>query len=195
MHPEAQSIVLCPKCGEPQPGGSYNIDDYVLCRGCRSGLHMEVFPALYRTDPGTGSGSVAVKTDEASCFYHPANEAVVPCDMCGRFLCSLCDVEMNDRHICPTCFERGMSRESMPELITKRVRYDNIALSLAIYPLLIWFITFITAPMVIFMCIRYWKRPLSVVPVTRVRFVFAFIIAALQVGMWGTLAVGFFIGT
>lgn len=83
----------------------------------------------------------------------------------------------------------------MPELITKRVRYDNIALSLAIYPLLMWFITVITAPMTIYFCVRYWRTPLSIVPVTRVRFVFAFIIAALQLSLWGVLAVTLLIRT
>jgi hypothetical protein len=43
--------------------------------------------------------------------------------------------------------------------------------------------------MAVYMCIRYWKTPLSVIPVTRIRFVLAFIIGLLQIGLWGTLAV------
>jgi len=150
---------------------------------------MEVFPALYRTDSSTGTSFTPVSGGRAGCFYHPANEAVVPCDACGRFLCSLCDVEMNNEHICPACFEKGISRETMPDLVGKRVRYDYIALHLAIMPILMWFITVITAPLTVYMCIRYWRTPLSIIPVTRVRFVLAFIFAIIQIGLWGTVAV------
>ena len=189
MHTKEQNIVRCPECGEPQPGGSYNIDDYVICAGCRSGLRIEAFPAIYRASDDSSLKSAPVKSDEAGCFYHPGNEAVVPCDVCGRFLCSVCDIEMNNGHICPSCFDKEVSRESTPELVSKRVRYDNIALHLAVFPVVMWFITIITAPLAVFMCIRYWKIPLSVVPVTRVRFILAFFIALVQIGLWGVLAV------
>jgi len=189
MDPEHKNIVRCPKCGEPQPGGTYNIDDYVLCAGCKSGLRIEAFPAMYQPHHDPSPKRSPVKADEASCFYHPANEAVVPCDVCGRFLCLICDIELGNRHICPSCFEKEVSRESTPELVSKRVRYDNIALHLAIFPVLMWFITIVTAPLTVFMCIRYWKTPLSVVPLTRVRFILAFFIAFVQIGLWGFLAV------
>ena len=38
---------------------------------------------------------------EASCYFHAHKRAAVPCDGCGRFLCSLCDLNFfSDEGVC-----------------------------------------------------------------------------------------------
>ena len=53
--------------------------------------------------------------------------------------------------------------------------YDKIALALAVYPMLLFYLTFFTAPMAIFVAIRYWKAPASILPRTRIRSVIAIV--------------------
>jgi hypothetical protein len=126
---------------------------------------------------------------ESSCFYHPQKKAVLPCDGCGRFLCALCDCQLNGQHFCPACLEAGKSKGKIKSLDSQRTLYDSIALSLAIYPLLIFYFTLITAPMVLFVAIRYWKSPASLVHRSKIRFVVAIIFALLQIAGWGILFV------
>jgi hypothetical protein len=72
----------------------------------------------------------------------------------------------------------------------RRVLYDNIALSLAILPNILWFITFLTAPVVLYYVIRYWKAPSSIIPRTKIRFIFAASFALLQILGWSLLGYG-----
>jgi hypothetical protein len=69
-------------------------------------------------------------------------------------------------------------------LENRRVLYDKIALALALYPMLLFYLTFFTAPMAIFVAIRYWKAPSSILPRTRVRFVIALVLAVFQIAGW-----------
>jgi hypothetical protein len=66
--------------------------------------------------------------------------------------------------------------------------YDTIALALAVLPvvtLAFWFLTIITAPMALFVAIRYWNAPRSLVRRTKIRYVLAMILATLQMAGWG----------
>src|SRR5258708_17744559 len=109
-------LVACTKCRTPVPPELYNTHELRTCPSCRARLQIEVFPAVLRP-PGPGASGEAVVTDgEASCFYHPAKRAVVPCDSCGRFLCAVCDVEMDGQHLCPGCIESGRKKGRMVKL-------------------------------------------------------------------------------
>jgi len=125
--------------------------------------------------------------DEATCFYHPQKKAVLPCEGCGRFLCALCDCELHGQHFCPACLEVGRKKRKIKSLENERTLYDSIALSLAVLPVaivpLIYF-TFITAPASLFVALRYWNAPRSIVHRTRIRLVLAIIFASLQIVGW-----------
>src|SRR5581483_9141465 len=132
----APRLVACTKCRTPLPPVLYNTGDMRPCPSCRAGLQVEVFPAVLRP-PGPGSvGEKVVMDGEATCFFHATKRAVVPCDSCGRFLCAVCDVEMNGEHLCSTCIESGRKKGRMQKLESKRLLYDNLALALAVYPLI-----------------------------------------------------------
>ena len=140
-----------------------------------------------RITPGK-EGEAVMEETESSCFYHPQKKAVLPCEGCGRFLCALCDCEFNGQHLCPTCLETGRTKGKIKSLENRRTLYDTIALSLAILPIgliVFWFLTIITAPMALFMAIRYWNAPRSIVHRTKIRYVLAMIFATLQIAGWG----------
>ena len=176
--------IACTKCNEPLPREVYNTSEMAGCPSCGVSLKVDVFPALFRErETGLLGENIALET-ESSCFFHPSKRAVVPCAECGRFLCALCDIEFNGRHLCPQCLEVGEKKRKMKILETQRVLYDDIALALAIIPVIFIWPTLITAPLSLFIAIRHWKTPLSIIPRTKIRFIFAMVLSGLQITGW-----------
>jgi hypothetical protein len=180
-------LVQCPKCRAALLEGVINQTELSPCPACGVPLQVEIFPAFFRRiNPGQGGETIMVE-GESSCFYHPQKKAVLPCEGCGRFLCGLCDCELKGQHFCPVCLETGKTRGKIKNLQNERTLYDSIALSLAVYPMVIAvfiYFTFITAPMALFVAIRHWKSPLSLVRRTRTRLVIAIILSSLQILGW-----------
>jgi hypothetical protein len=154
-----------------------------------SPLQVEVFPALFRHITPGQSGETIMVEGESSCFYHPQKKAVLPCQGCGRVVFGLCDCELNGQHFCPACLETGKTRGKIKNLENQRTLYDSIALSLAIYPLLIFYFTLVTAPVALFVAIRYWNAPRSIMHRTKIRYVAAIVLASMQIAGWGVLFV------
>jgi len=177
-------VLICTKCNTPLPRQMLNAYTLSPCPACNSVLRVDVFPALYREFPSGPSGDNLQIGKEAGCFYHPRRKAEVPCSACGRFVCDLCDVALNDQHLCPACFEKGKSQRKIKSLENQRTCYDTIALLVATLPMLIYWFTIITAPLVVYLTIRHWKTPSSIIPRTKIRFVLAFFIAGLQIAGW-----------
>jgi hypothetical protein len=176
--------VECPSCKAPLADSLLNQPDLVPCAACGTKLHAEVYPAFFRhITPGRGGEALVIET-EASCFYHPQKKALLPCEGCGRFLCALCDCELHGQHFCPTCLQAGQKKGKIKRLEAERTLYDSIALSLAILPLLIFYFTIVTAPMTLVFAIRFWSAPRSIVHRTKIRLVFAIIIASLELVGW-----------
>src|SRR5881396_3173552 len=149
--------LLCTKCNSPLTEGIMNRAELTPCPSCGSPLQVEIFPAFFkRIAPGRQGESVMVEV-ESSCFYHPQKKAVVPCEACGRFLCALCDVELDGKHLCPACLESGKKKKTIHSLEDMRMLYNRQALVLAVLPL------FITGLAAIYVAARYWKAPTSLV--------------------------------
>jgi len=181
------SLVQCPKCQAWLLDGVFNQTELSPCPACGVPLQVEVFPALFRRiNPGQ-SGETIMVEGESSCFYHPQKKAVRPCQGCGRFVCALCDCELNGQHFCPACLEAGKTKGKIKSLENQRTLYDGIALSLAIYPMLIFYFTLVTAPIALFVAIRYWNAPRSLVRRTKIRYITAIILASMQIAGWGLL--------
>jgi hypothetical protein len=144
-------------------------------------MRVKVFPALLKQAIAQPSGDILLVGDDASCFFHPKKRAVTPCAICGRFLCALCDVELNGQHLCSSCIDAGKRKRQMRNLENRRTLYDTIALYLAIVPMLLFWPVFVTAPVVVFLTIKYWKAPTSIVPRTKARFVVALALAGLEI--------------
>ena len=182
--------VACTGCGAKLPEDFANAQEFLPCPSCLELARVFAFPALHR--PVSAAAALpAMAEGEASCFYHPHKRAVVACDSCGRFLCALCDVELGAAHRCPSCLEAGKRKGSADSLQTRGTLWDGLALLLAVVPMVFWPFTLFTAPAAIFVVIKYWRRPLSIVPRTRVRFVIALLLALAQLVGW--MLLGYYI--
>lgn len=174
-------MIACVKCMAQLDEATFNTSGLSACPTCGTLTRSDVFPALYKEIPTGNPGETLLVDEEASCFYHPQKKAVTPCSECGRFLCALCDVELNGEHLCLSCLQADKKHK---DLDNQRILYDNIALCLAVGAFLMWIVSCITAPIVIYIVIRYWKAPTSILPRTKIRFIAAFIIASLQIAGW-----------
>ena len=176
--------VSCVKCRAPLPGSLLNIGELTACPGCSRLLEVEVFPALFRRIARGQTGEAVVSATDSSCFFHPEKKAVVPCQACGRFLCALCDCELDGLHLCPNCLDAGKKKGKIKSLENHRVLYDSAALALSIAPLIIFYLTIVTAPLALYLSIRHWKTPSSIIHRTKIRFIIAVLLASLQVIGW-----------
>jgi hypothetical protein len=177
------TAVCCTKCQTVLQGDVFNLPGLTPCPNCGALLQIEIFPALFRRiAPGRGAEATVEET-ESSCFYHPQKKAVLPCDACGRFLCALCDCELDGQHFCPACLEAGRTKGKIKKLENRRVVYDDLALALAVFSLIppVIYFCWATAPLAIFLSIRHWNSPGSIIPRTKIRYVLAIIIALLDI--------------
>jgi len=178
-------LLACPKCKTPLPAAVANQRETNPCPSCAVPLQVEVFPALFRRNAPGQAGEALLVDSDASCFYHPNKKAVLPCEGCGRFLCALCDCELHGQHYCPGCLEAGRKKGKIKRLENERICYDSIALALSLLPLLLFYLTFITAPVALYLAIRHWNTPRSLVHATKIRSVLAIIFATLEIIGWG----------
>jgi len=177
------TLIQCPKCRATLLESSFNLPDLAPCPSCATPLQVEIFPAFFRKIATGQKAEVVMVEGESSCFYHPQKKAIRPCDGCGRFLCALCDCELAGQHYCPTCLDVGKSKGKIKNLDNHRTRYDSIALALVTFPLLFFFtfvIPAITAIIALYVAIRYWKAPQSIVRQHRIRTIVAIIIAVAE---------------
>lgn len=180
-------LVHCPKCNATLLDGVFNLPDLTPCPSCGDLMKIEVFPALFRRfTPGQAAETILVE-GEAGCFYHPRKKAVFPCDACGRFLCALCDCVLDERHYCPACLEAGGKKRTIEQLETVRPLHGRQAFMLSVLPF------FITGLAAIFIAIRHWKSPGSLVSPQRWQMPVALVLAILQTLCFLLLIIGAFI--
>ena len=195
-------LLVCDKCRTSLTGAVVNTGEPVACPGCHAPLLAQVFPALFRPVAAGKAAENILSDEEASCFYHPAKKAVVPCGRCGRFLCTLCDIDLGgNQHFCPGCVATArQNNETNPQAVAlpvqRRMNHDQLALFLAAAPLALVFtvyFTLFTAPAALFLAIRYWNEPRrALVPRSRARVVAAALIALLEIGAWVAAFMFFF---
>ena len=181
----------CPKCKYLFPTGDSVRNTGAPCPRCGAEVITFVFPALFRSPEIAAAGERITQNDEATCFYHTERKAELACEQCGRFVCKTCDLEIFNRHICPRCLETSKSKSKIEELETERVRWDSIALSLGVWPLLLfpcfWWANYITAPIAIFISIRHRNDRTGMVNNGNWRFTVAIISAIISL----FIAIGF----
>lgn len=172
--------VTCTRCFAPLPVSHLNRLTPAPCPACRASAVTYVFPAFFKTLAAGQAGETILTEGEAGCFYHPGKRAVRPCDQCGRFLCSLCDLDMQGRHLCPNCLSSPQQREGMPQLENRRALYDSAALTLALLSIFFWPV----APVALGLAVYSFKQKSSLIPRTRARSWFALLIALAVLGGW-----------
>jgi hypothetical protein len=171
-------VLNCPSCEDPIPERYWN-EAGNFCRRCGLPVMARVYPAAFRDRARAVVESVEDGA-EASCFYHASNKATAPCGHCGRFVCAVCDIEINGVHMCPACLESGASSKTIAALESRRVLYDSVALCLATWPVLTIYLPLFTGPVAVYLAIRYWNAPLGLVRRSRWRFVVAGLLGAVE---------------
>ncbi|MBA3030920.1 MAG: hypothetical protein FP816_19195 [Desulfobacteraceae bacterium] len=166
-----------------------NTENLHPCPGCRSPLRVDGYHALLRKDEKGSFPEDGLEPHPAECFFHPGKKAIAPCDSCGRLLCRLCQVELNGQNICMNCLKVGREKQKISTLQNSQVLYDNLALALATWPLLIFFLTLVTAPAAVFFAVRHFRSPALVLPKKRLKGIFACILATGQIIGWVTFFV------
>ena len=176
-------LLKCPKCKTFVNAEHFAVDAITPCVNCGAELEVNQFPALFRATGKANAGERVMTEGEASCFYHPEKKAVIPCEACGRFLCALCDVELNGQHLCTGCLESGAKKGKLTSLENQRTLYDSAALTLALLPctVFLWWAAPVTAPAAIICAVWYWKKPSSIIPRTRIRSILAIVLGTLQI--------------
>jgi len=184
--------LLCPECGRRLDASNLNTSAFVSCASCETPLRVVLFPAYFRDTSGDVRAAEAALDQEAVCFNHPENRAEVACATCGRFICELCQLDITDEQLCPSCFESDRSESSSHERET--VLYGKIAVYLSLVPLFcFWPATLITAPASIFIAVYYWNDSRRMISSVRWRNVVAVLLSVLQIAGWATGWISIFV--
>ncbi len=182
--------LACSACNTDLPADFGAASEFSACPGCRVQLRAEIFPALYKPQRLGELARPVVDANDASCFFHPEKQAATACEGCGRFLCALCDLDLNGHHYCPQCLRSGQKKELFESY---RVSYASMALFCAAMPILIWPLTLVTAPFSLFFAIWGWnKSPSLTGKKRRLSSIAAIFLSLLQVAAWVAVFTGLF---
>ena len=184
--------IACPECGFELREAFFESPDYRACQICGSEVSVLPFPACFIAPKSITAFDLIRADDEASCFHHDSKKAVHSCTRCGKFLCALCAAEVGADILCPECLVAGERPQSggRPDgrsdtrLERERVLYDSIALTAAIAPAFTISLTIFGAPAAIYLALRYWRRPTSIVRRFRWRRYAALLIALAEMAFW-----------
>ena len=177
------NLLECSPCQLEVSDTHLNPVEPVKCVHCGKKIAVYVFPALVRADVDRPV-TVPVVASESSCFYHAEKRAAVVCEECGRFLCALCDVEYEGRHVCAPCVERAEGDAPTTKAGTRYYYYDTLALIYAVIGVLTVFPAIVLGPLAIYTVIRHWKSPRSILPRSKWRFVLAAVLGVAQIAYW-----------
>ena len=181
--------IHCTRCAASLPVWvlkAGNPGNDAMCPQCSASLIIRVFPALTATRPTLNPEDLRIEAGEASCFYHLSKRAAASCGHCGRFICALCAVDFDGATWCPGCLADAQSGKKHAKLENRRLLWDSIALGTATWPFIAFFWPALPGSLAtIFISIRYWKRPTSLVPRMKWRFVVAILIALVELAFFG----------
>ena len=149
--------ISCPSCtGEVVPSGA----EWQDCRYCGKELKIYLWPVVRKN-----TQAASALSDQATCFFHPDKAFQACCQLCGRFVCALCDLQLGAEHVCPTCFERGRAdsgaEAGKAELRYRDVLYDSIALTVGWAWIFFWPVIVAAVPTVIVLHVKHRRAPRS----------------------------------
>lgn len=154
--------LICPECSFELKPYFLESPEYRPCHICGHELSVKPYPALFRAAPVITQAELRREEDDAACYYHESKRAAHACTQCGKFVCALCAAQIGDQTLCPSCLVSG-EKKAEGRLERERTLFDSLALMVAVLPIFtIWF-TFIGGPTAVYLAIRYWRRPTSIV--------------------------------
>ena len=113
---------------------------------------------------------------EAGCFFHTHSRAENVCNVCGRFVCSLCTIAYGAQKLCPDCIYKKRRESSESMFQDQAVLFDNIALLLVTVPVLCLVYIYLGLLFSVFalaLVIIGWRQQRTLVPRSKFRFVVA----------------------
>jgi hypothetical protein len=182
-------VIACPNCRTIQSPDRINTGELFACPRCKTRLRADLFNAFYRPVDQVAAQGHVLEQGQAECYNHPGRPAKVPCAQCGRLLCELCAVELDGRSLCFDCVKNGHEARQAARLDTRRTHHDSLALALALVPMLFIFPTIVTAPAALYVALRYWKRPPTILPRWRWRYILTILVAVAQIAGWLMVAI------
>jgi len=174
----AQALLDCYQCGAPIP---WQIAPHqmTVCPGCKETTELYLFPAAETKTSAAGRSTQSFSEDEAVCFNHESRKATVICEGCGKFLCALCDVEWEYRHLCSQCITREQAQNDNPEAKRLYYRHDVLALCFLAMTILMWFLSFVFYPVALILIVMGFRKPMSAMPRRRWLLYLTFLVALL----------------
>jgi len=124
--PTAAVMIRCPRCRRRIEVASIATSPQAECPLCRGSFEAVRFepPVRVAVAPQTIGTTL---TESQPCAAHPLNAAVTSCERCGSFMCSLCRIDVDNRTLCPSCFERLSSDGSLESTRTTFRDFSGLA--------------------------------------------------------------------
>lgn len=185
------ALPKCTKCSAPLPVEQLNLPQPTPCPGCGSDVQVEVFPACFETLSAGQGGEALLVDSESSCFYHEQKRAAVVCSGCGRFLCTLCNVELDAANYCPSCFESSRKKGKIASVENSRLLRDSMAFQAALFSTVLWPFSLLSAPFVLWYARKHWNSPSSITRNSKARMIWAVSLSGLQILAWLSLLAAF----
>ena len=151
----------CPRCRAPLSDDRLS-DGANVCLQCLGDFEARIFHPPQRSARVLQLAQSGPE-GAVSCANHARNAAVAACDRCGLLICSLCQLDVADAKLCPSCFER-LAQDSATDMTRTRFRdYGSLAGLWAFIGLLFSAI-FLGIPLGIisvYYCIKAFRHPES----------------------------------
>jgi hypothetical protein len=153
--------LACPECGFELKPYFLESPDYRPCHVCGHETSVLPYPACFVAEQRITQADLRREEEDASCYYHESKKAAHSCSQCGKFLCALCSAQIGEDVLCPACVVSGEKKSQRLE--RGRTLYDSLALMVAVLPALTVSFSIFGGPVAVYMALRYWKRPTSIV--------------------------------
>ncbi len=146
--------VKCKKEYQISDMGDNSIDT-IICHGCGKKNKVVIYDTILKELNQGEKICTVTEDDDANCYKHQKNLAVKSCEHCGAYICSLCDIEVNGKHICPDCFN---NQQNSPSNGKSNFMHAQLAFILSIVQVFIWYLIPIFSIGIIIYSIIFWRK-------------------------------------
>ena len=152
--------------------------------------YVRLFPAAIRSKERVHA-EAALEDGLSTCFFHAQLPATAVCDVSGRMICDLCKTDWEGQTVSFDALQSLIAEGSTSQKDKKRTKWDDIALTLSVLPVLFWPVTLLTAPTALGIClVKFWAGPTSLLRRSRWRYILAGVFASLQIAGWVFIGLG-----
>ena len=156
--------------------------------------YIRLFPAVIRSNKAVQAEAV-LEGGQSTCFFHAKLPATAVCDVSGRLICDLCKTEWNGKTVSFEALQSLLAEDVAVQQERRCTKWDDIALSLVIFPVLFAPVMILTAPGALGICLVKWRKgATSLLRRSRWRYVVAALLAILEMIVGGILVATLFFG-